>query len=272
MTDPLAAALATLKRRYGPETLRRGSLPEPAGVWHTEVPAIDDVLSPGGLPRGRVTLLAAETRRGPSGRLSLLQSLTARASRSRDVGYVDLAGTLDPGYLADLGADLDSCLVLDPGPARWERGLVMARSLVRAGLPWLAVALGAEQPRPAAWEHALAALVEAVARRGSVCVIAAPAPPAAPLAHASSLTLACAAAGWQRAHGDVTGLRVRVTTTKSKVCAPDAQATLLLRYPRPYAAAEVVGLPAVMVPLAPRSERSDLEGPPAALPVAAAPA
>src|SRR5579864_4147827 len=164
MTDPLAAALATLKRRYGPEALRRGSLPEAAGVWPTGVPVIDGILSPGGLPQGRVTLLAASSRRGPSGRLSLLQSLTALASRSRDVGYVDLAGTLDPGYLADLGADLGSCLVLDPGAGRWERGLVMARSLVRAGLPWLAVALGTEQPRPAVWEHALAALVEAVAK------------------------------------------------------------------------------------------------------------
>src|SRR5205807_2702451 len=85
--------------------------------------------------------------------------------------------------------------------------LVMARTLANAGLPWLAVALGCAQPRPASWEHALAALVEAVARRGAVCVIAAPAPQAAPLAYASSLTLACTAAGWQRAHGDVTVLR-----------------------------------------------------------------
>ncbi|TME46790.1 MAG: DNA recombination/repair protein RecA [Chloroflexi bacterium] len=220
MTDSLSAALATLRRRYGPEALRRGGLPEAAAVWPTGVPVLDGVLVPGGLPRGRLTVLAATARHGPSGRLSLLQSLAATASRSCDVGYVDLAGSLDPGYLADLGADLDACLVLTPGEGRWERGLVMARTLVNAGLPWLAV----------------------------VCVIAAPAPQAAPLAHASSLTLACTATGWQRAHGDVTGLRVRVVTAKSKVHTPSAEAMVLLRYPRPYAVAEVVGLPTVVTP------------------------
>jgi len=256
MSDSLAAALATLKRRFGPEALRRGGLPEAAQVWPTGVPAIDDVLAPGGLPRGRLTLLAAGPRTGPSGRLTLLQSLAALASRTQEVGYVDLAGTLDPGFLADLGADLDACLVLDPGAGRWGRGLAMGRSLVGAGLPWLAVALGAGQPRSATWEHALTALVEAVARRGAVCVVATAAP-AAPLAYASSLTLACTPLGWQRAHGDVTGLRVRLHTTKSKVGTADAQATVLLRYPRTYTVAEVVGLPAVVVPPLPaRTEES----------------
>jgi len=92
------------------------------------------------------------------------------------------------------------------------------------------------------------AFAETVSKRGAVGVIAAPAPLAAPLAHVSSLTLTCAAAGWQRAHGDVTGLRVRVTATKSKVGAPGAEAMLLLRYPRPYAVAEVLGLPSVVAP------------------------
>ncbi|MBV8528547.1 MAG: hypothetical protein JOZ75_09550, partial [Candidatus Dormibacteraeota bacterium] len=75
--DSLDAALATLKRRYGPKALRRGNAAEAAAVWPTGVPAIDDVLAPGGLPRGRLTVLAAGTRGGPSGRLTLLQSLAA---------------------------------------------------------------------------------------------------------------------------------------------------------------------------------------------------
>ncbi|MGA8666218.1 MAG: hypothetical protein WB804_05070, partial [Candidatus Dormiibacterota bacterium] len=188
MSDSLSAALATLRSRYGPQALRRGGPPEEAGAWSTAVPVLDGVLTPGGLPSGRVTLLAAAGR-GPSGRLTLLQSLAALASRSHDTGYVDLAGTLDPGFLADLGADLDACLVISPGPARWERGLVMARALVAAGMPWVGVALSGDQPRPSLWEHALAALAEAVAKRGAICVVAAPAPVAAPLRHASSLTL-----------------------------------------------------------------------------------
>ena len=47
---------------------------------------------------------------------------------------------------------------------------------------------------------------------------------------------------------DVTGLRVRVSTAKSKVHTPSAEAMVLLRYPRPYAVAEVVGLPTVVTP------------------------
>ena len=115
-------------------------------------------------------------------------------------------------------------------------------------MPWVGIALGSQQPRPSLWEHALAALAEAVAKRGAICVIATPAPVAAPLRHTSSLTLICAAAGWQRANGDVAGLRVRLTTAKNKLGAPGAEATVLLRYPRPYATAEVVGLPSVIVP------------------------
>ena len=89
----------------------------------------------------------------------------------------DVTGTMQ---LADLGADLDACLVISPGPERWERGLVMARALVTAGMPWVGVALGGEQSRPSLWEHALAALAEAVAKRGAICVIATPAPADSP--------------------------------------------------------------------------------------------
>src|ERR1019366_6059403 len=161
-----------------------------------------------------------------------------------------LDGVLTPGGLPHGRGTLRAAAGRGPppGPARWERGLVMARALVAAGMPWVGVALGGEQPRPSLWEHALAALAEAVAKRGAICVIATPAPVAAPLRHASSLTLLCTAAGWQRANGDVVGLRVRLTTAKSKLGAPGAEATVLLRYPRPYATAEVIGLPSVVVP------------------------
>src|ERR1700693_4001856 len=166
MSDSLPAALATLRSRYGPQALRRGGTPEQAGTWSTAVPVLDDVLTPRGLPRRRVTLLAGAGR-GPPGRLTLLQSLAALASRSRDVGYVDLAGTLDPGFLADLGADLHACLVLTAGHDRWERGLAMARTLTGAGMPWMGVALGEQdRPRTALWEHALAAFAETVSKRG----------------------------------------------------------------------------------------------------------
>jgi len=254
MPEPLSAALATLRARYGPQALRRGHQQPAAETWPTGTPVLDTVLLPGGLPCGRITVLAAASGCGPSGRLTLLQSLVATASRHGETGYVDLTASLDPGFLADLGADLDACLVVAPETGRWGQGFAMARTLARAGLPWLGIALGPGRTPPSTWEHALAALAEAVAKQGAICVVAAPAPLAAALAHAASLTLTCTAAGWQRAHGDVLGLRVRATVTKSKLGAAGAAATLLLRYPRPYAAAEIVGLPSVVTPAALQAE------------------
>jgi hypothetical protein len=98
----------------------------------------------------------------------------------------------------------------------------------------------------AAWEHPLTALVEAVWGGRAVACCSAPAPLPAPLAYASSLTLACAPLGWHEAHGDVVGLRVRLEVAKSRVGAPGAETAMLLRYPRPHAVGEVVGLPTLV--------------------------
>ncbi|HEY2702864.1 MAG TPA: hypothetical protein VGL20_04165 [Candidatus Dormibacteraeota bacterium] len=240
----LDEVVGRLQRRHGHAAVRWGGDPVTAAAWSTGIPVLDGVL-PQGLPCGRISVLTGERGRA-TGRLTLLQAFAARASRSMAVAYVDLAGTLDPGFLADLGADLDACYVVRPPGGALGPGLAMARTLVAAGVPWLAVALGSAAGRERGWEHALSALVGAVQGRGAVACVSAPSPPAAPLAHASSLTVACAPLNWQLAHGDVTGLRVRLTVVKSKLGGVGEEAALLLRYPRPHAAAEVVGLPAVV--------------------------
>ena len=249
-TSSLAEAISALQRRYGSGAVRRGGDPLPAGAWSTGVPTIDEVLAPGGLPVGRITVVASAHRpgcRGGSGRLTLLQALLAIASRSMQVAYVDLPGTLDPGYLADLGADLRSCLVVRPPEAALGQGLAMARTLVRAGVPWVGVALGAGLgARARTWEHPLTALGEAAWSTRAVVCFSAPAPLAAPLAYASSLTLGCTPLGWHEAHGDVVGLRVHLDVLKSKVGAPGASSAALVRYPRPHAVGDVVGLPTLL--------------------------
>jgi hypothetical protein len=255
MPTPLAQALATLRRRHGEAVIRSGDALGGVEVWPTGLPVLDHRLTPGGLPVGRVSLLAAAP--GASGRLTLLQTLIAAASRERVAVYLDLVGSLDPGFLADLGADLRSLLVVRPPSGRWGEGFSMARSLVMAGAPWLAVALPAAGagsgpaggPRPRSdlgWEHRLSTLVESVAARRAVCLVSAASPLPPALGSAASLTLECAADGWEEAHGDVLGLRTRLTVVKSKVSTPGETAALLLRYPRPFAAAEAVGRPAVV--------------------------
>ena len=202
----------------------------------------------GGFPRGRLSVLAGERRSGAgaTGRLTLLQALLAAASRSMQAAYVDLPGTLDPGFLADLGADLDACLVVRPPGGAPGPGLAMARALVRAGVPWVGVAFGGARVAAATWEHPLTALVDAVWAARAVACVSAPAPLAAPLAYASSLTLGCSPLGWQESHGDVVGLRLRLQVVKSKVGAPGGSAAVLLRYPRPHAVGDVVGLPSLL--------------------------
>ncbi|HZS13393.1 MAG TPA: hypothetical protein VFC09_02235 [Candidatus Dormibacteraeota bacterium] len=247
-SSDLAEAISALQRRYGSAAVRRGGDPTPAGVWPTGLPVLDRLL-PGGLPLGRITVVAgrpAAEAPAATGRLTLLQALLAGASRSMQVAYVDLPGSLDLGYFADLGADLHSCLVLRPPRAALGPGLAMARTLVRAGVPWVGVALGARLPGPGAWEHPLTALGEAAWSRGAVVCFSAPSPLPAPLAYASSLTLGCTPLAWQEAHGDMVGLRVRLDVLKSKVGAPGASGAALLRYPRPHAVGDVVGLPTLL--------------------------
>ena len=269
MSTPLSEALATLRRRHGDTVIRSGDALGGVEAWPTGLPVLDHRLTPGGLPVGRVSLLAAAP--GASGRLTLLQALIAAASRERVAVYLDLVGSLDPGFLADLGADLRALLVVRPPSGRWGEGFSMARSLVMAGAPWLAVALpageasavpghpislavgadsgpeGRSRPRSdLEWEHRLSTLVESVAARRAVCLVSAASPLPPALGYAASLTLECAADGWEEAHGDVLGLRTRLTVVKSKVSAPGETAALLLRYPRPFAAAEAVGRPAVV--------------------------
>ncbi len=122
----------------------------------------------------------------------------------------------------------------------------MARTLVRAGVPWVGIALGPRAARVQTWEHPLTALAEAAWSTHAVVCFSAPAPLPAPLAYASSLTLGCTPLAWQEAHGDVVGLRVRLDVLKSKVGAPGASSAALLRYPRPHAVGDVVGLPMLL--------------------------
>lgn len=248
-TRAVAETIALLQRRYGSMVVHRGPEPEDgeAALWLTGIPVLDEDIARGGLPRGRLTLLQGGSG-AASGRLTLLQALAARASQEGEVVYVDATARLDPGFLADLGADLSTCLAVLPGAGRWREGLSMARALVAAGSPWVGIALGTPLARDTTIEHALNGLVEAVHSRRAVCIISVPAPRVAPLAYASSLTLCCRFQGWQVDHGDVAGMRVRIEVTKSRLGAPGAAQTVLLRYPRPYAGATVLGYPAVLSP------------------------
>jgi RecA/RadA recombinase len=102
MPTPLSEALATLRRRHGEAVIRSGDALGGIDAWPTGLPVLDHRLTPGGLPVGRVSSWPPPP--GASGRLTLLQALVAAASRERTAVYLDLVGSLDPGFLADLGS------------------------------------------------------------------------------------------------------------------------------------------------------------------------
>ncbi|HXA27682.1 MAG TPA: hypothetical protein VN193_02950 [Candidatus Angelobacter sp.] len=246
----LEEALSRIRQRYGEGVVRRGRDPVPAGVWPTSLPVLDHLLPGGGLPKGRLTVLAGEGQREnpqrTTGRRAILQTLTCSASQVTQVAYVDFPATLDLGYLFDLGLNAENCLIARPPGGAIGPGLAMARTLLRAGVPWVGICFPAVLPPGSGWAHALNALVEAAwSCRGVVC-LAAPAPLPAALAHASSLTLTCTPTGWAKQHGYVTGLRLVVGVTKNKLGAPGAAADTLVKFSRPHSVPDVVGVPTLL--------------------------
>jgi hypothetical protein len=250
-TVDLDEALRRLRLRYGDAVIRPGGGPLPEESWPTHVPALNQLLPGGGLPKGRLTVIAAEGQRvqphTTTGQRSLLGALLAEASHHGMCGYLDLPKTLDIGYLFDAGmVSTSTFLVLRPPQSATGPGLAMGRSLIRAGLPFLAVAFP-PQPGPEwQWTHPLTALLQAAwrARAALVASASAPLPPA--LAHAASAILTVSPGEWHRQHGVVLGRRATVTLTKSKLGAPGASTTILVNYPTPFQAPGVVGIPSLV--------------------------
>lgn len=203
LTVDLADALRALRLRYGDGLIRRG--PEPLGdeIWPSRMPALDQLLPRGGFPKGRLMVVAGDGQRTQphttTGQRSILGALLTQATREGLCAYVDLPGTLDMGYLYDAGlVSRDNCFVMRPAGGATGPGLAMGRTLLRSGLPWLAVAL---PPQPGAerdWTHPLSALVQATWRARAILVVSASAPLPPALAHAASIVLTVSPAEWHR--------------------------------------------------------------------------
>ena len=213
----LADTVAGLQRRYGNAAVHRG--PEPdggeAGGWATGIPALDIRLAPGGLPRGRVTLLQAARRGRAAGSPCSRRWRPGPATRAR------WCTSTSPPASTPASSPTSAPTSAAASPSSPAGALARgAGDGPRPGGGRFALGGGGARPRApprAEIEQALNGLVEAVHRRRAVCVVAAPSPAAAPLAYASSLTLSCLPAGWQESHGDVTGLRVALEVSKSRL-------------------------------------------------------
>ncbi len=223
----VAAAVADLRRRYGPAVIRTGagaSAAAPDGL-STGIPALD-ALTGGGFPRGRITCW---TGRPGAGSVPLALAVLAEVSREAPVALVDFTHQVDPADLCAYGGDLAQCWVVRPRCP--EEGWAAVRGLVRAGV---VMCLGVCHPRDPALAAVPPALPAAVAEAGAVCQVAGDEEEGDRWRRASHLVLRCSAPRWWWVHGDVAGVDVTVQVARRRGGAPGARAGLRVRFPRPY--------------------------------------
>ena len=212
----LDAAVWSVQRRYGSQSLFKGRPPSAVGDALPRVSTgfrvLDEALG-GGLPKGSVCeLLGPAT----SGKTTLAFKFLAQAQgQGSYVAYVDQAGHLDPDYAHRCGLDLSRLWIGQP--ADLQEGLAMAESLVHSrGLA--AVVLDTpdffwddpgQAPRLAA---SLGRLVAPLARSEMVLIFLheTGAASLSALAHHAAVRLRVTRERWIPLHSDVRGYEARV--------------------------------------------------------------
>jgi recombination protein RecA len=157
-TRRLESTVAYIQHRWGAEAIRRGAgAPESVVCVPTGFAALDAALGIGGLPRGRLSLLAGAPTSGKRTLAALVIAQAQQATRQPAV-CIDLAGTCDADYLARCGVDLTAFYVARP--ATGLEALDMLATLA-AQPEWGVVVLdhwAALEREPAARRAAAAAL------------------------------------------------------------------------------------------------------------------
>ncbi len=233
--ETLDEALAVLRRKHGHRVVERGVVAGDGDrSWATGLRGFDALL-PGGLPRGRVTILAGAAQ-GTTGVASLLNGFAARATRDEWVGYLDMGRTMDPHLLAAMGGDVERLLVMRPRTSSLVDAFAMCRGLMSAeGVRWFGLNLRRlHVPAVKVWESAMQGVVQAAFTASAVVCVAVDEPIPRALGHASSFTLACRRRAFVEKHGDINGVEVDVMATKNKLGAPGREARIWAMYDRPY--------------------------------------
>ncbi len=215
----LEAALADLKRRFGPGAVRSGE-PDHQAWLDSEVPGLT-------LPRGRLSCLGG----GPgSGSAELGLVLLAAVSRRAAAVLVDFTGAADPAVLVDYGGDLSQIWVVRP--RRPLEGWAAARALARAGAA-LCLLLPSD-PMPPATGATAVGLHNAAAGSGSAILLAGGGRPAPALRERIFLDFDCRRLRWVTSHDDISGMQVELRLSRSRLGPPGESWRLQINFPRPY--------------------------------------
>jgi recombination protein RecA len=217
-SQELDAAINSIRVRFGSQALTRAAELPPPQPWPSRT-AIDRLSGIGGLPRGRLTVLAGS---GTCGKLTLALLLLAGATREfAHAMVIDNGSGFDPWTLLPFSPELGALTVVRaPAP---DLAGEAAASLARAGAGF--ILLMGEVP-----EHWLGPLESGANRSGTVLVGVVDAPGRA-FAHASSLSVGFSRTGWIWDRGQLVGLRASARCVKNRVAPPLGETELEIRYP-----------------------------------------
>lgn len=127
----LDLALAQIEKQFGRgAVIRLGEKPKvESDVIPTGSIALDMALGIGGIPRGRITEIYGQE---SSGKTTLAYHIVAEAQKAGGTAaFVDAEHAVDPTYAKNLGVDIDSLLVSQPGTG--EEALEIVDALIRSG-------------------------------------------------------------------------------------------------------------------------------------------
>ncbi|MEN6519667.1 MAG: recombinase RecA [Armatimonadota bacterium] len=127
----LDLALAQIEKQFGRgAVVRLGEKPKvESDVIPTGSIALDMALGIGGIPRGRITEIYGQE---SSGKTTLAYHIVAEAQKAGGIAaFVDAEHAVDPTYAKNLGVDIDSLLVSQPGTG--EEALEIVDALIRSG-------------------------------------------------------------------------------------------------------------------------------------------
>ncbi|MCO6452008.1 MAG: hypothetical protein J5I90_14590 [Caldilineales bacterium] len=227
----LERTITFIQQKWGRDALRKGAgrTRQTQTIPHiaTGFPALDAALGIGGIPRGRITVLAGAP---TSGKVTLAALILSRAQGrgGQAAAYIDMPHACDADYLARCGVNLRNLLVVRPESDRQalEMTLTLAeRSEIAAILfdHWSALDTSRDSQRYAAGvlDHLTGRLA-----KSQVTILALDDQPSflrsglavttGALAHYTSLQLTVSRENWMLLGPDVRGCRAHVNIQKNK--------------------------------------------------------
>jgi recombination protein RecA len=236
----LETAIARIHARFGPRSLVQGRAPlvrdASVAVPHisTGFPKLDEALSIGGLPKGKICEIVGLP---TSGKTTIALKFLVQAQSGGPVAYIDQARYFDADYAQRCGLDLERLYV--GAPYSLDETLAITEALVRseslAALVFDAMDYLWGDPRAISQlTSCLDRLSVPLARTGTVLLLVHGATQdqtaRQSLARQAAVRLRVEREHWLRHHGDVRGYEARVEVLKNRLGPAGRVVTIAIRF------------------------------------------